>query len=245
MERASIGPRERHELLSRLRGDAARIASHFGLNYRDIQAEHPRVKDRYGVCYSDGLIKVRLTHAKSGEPLRYSSLIDTLCHELAHLRHFNHGPEFKAFFWEILGWARREGIYRPTPRGARGQHGERAASRSQNASPPLPAPDSRNGVPIFVRPEGDAVPHRLLPLWNARAGVEGRKPSVVLTSVPPNPAPSPRRAPRAPVAPAAQLALPVAAPPAPAAQPRPRTAPRAPRAPSAASPTPAAQLSLF
>lgn len=99
--------------MSRLRRDADRISAFFKLSYRELKPERANVKRRYGACTSDGVITIRLTHAKSGKPLRYSSLIDTLCHELAHLRHFNHGPEFKAFFMRLLGWARREGIYRP------------------------------------------------------------------------------------------------------------------------------------
>jgi hypothetical protein len=71
------------------------------------------VKSRYGVCYDDGSIKIRLSHAVSGQALKYSSLVNTLCHELAHLRHFNHGPRFKAFYLQLLEWSRREGIYRP------------------------------------------------------------------------------------------------------------------------------------
>jgi len=71
------------------------------------------VKRRYGVCFSDGEIRIRLRHARTGEPLKYSSLVNTLCHELAHLRHFHHGERFKSFYLELLAWARFEGIYRP------------------------------------------------------------------------------------------------------------------------------------
>jgi hypothetical protein len=71
------------------------------------------VKRRYGICFSDGRIKIRLRHVTTGQPLRYSSLVNTLCHELAHLRHMNHGPRFKAFYLKILEHARSEGIYRP------------------------------------------------------------------------------------------------------------------------------------
>jgi len=108
---------EREVLLSRVRGDARRVAAHFGLEYRAIEAERRGVKSRYGACYQDGLIKIRLQHAKTGEQLKYSSLIDTLCHELAHLEHFNHGKEFKRLYLRILRWARQEGIYRPRARG--------------------------------------------------------------------------------------------------------------------------------
>jgi len=118
-------------LLERLRGDAHRIAWQFGLRYRAIEAERANVKRRYGVCYSDGEIRIRLRHAATGRPLKYSSLVNTLCHELAHLRHFDHGPRFKAFYLEILAWARRQGIYRP---------GEPAGLRPAMARTPRPLP---------------------------------------------------------------------------------------------------------
>ena len=107
--------RESRALIERLSRDAERIASHFELRYSAIEAERPNVKQRYGVCYSDGVIKIRLRHAATGRPLKYSSLVNTLCHELAHLRHFDHGPRFKAFYFRLLDFARAEGIYRPGP----------------------------------------------------------------------------------------------------------------------------------
>ena len=98
-------------LMESLNRDAKRIARHFGLTYKSIRAERANVKSRYGVCYSDGSIQIRLRHALTGRPLKYSSMVNTLCHELAHLRHFNHGERFKD---EILAWARTQGIYRPS-----------------------------------------------------------------------------------------------------------------------------------
>lgn len=100
-------------LLGRLEVDALRICVRFRLRYRVLEAERANVKRRYGVCYSDGTIRIRLRHAISGKPLKYSSLVNTLCHEIAHLAHFNHGPRFQTLYAEILGWARRENIYRP------------------------------------------------------------------------------------------------------------------------------------
>jgi predicted metal-dependent hydrolase len=127
--------REARELLERLRRDAERVAGRFGLRYRSLEAERANVKSRYGICYSDGRIKVRLRHAVTGKPLKYSSLVNTLCHELAHLRHFNHGERFKAFYFELLAYARREGIYRPgTPRR------ETAPARRQPPAPAKPGP---------------------------------------------------------------------------------------------------------
>ncbi len=101
--------------MGRLERDALRICARFRLRYRVLEAERANVKRRYGVCFSDGTIRIRLRHATTGRPLKYSSLVNTLCHELAHLRHFNHGPRFQLFYGEILEWARREGIYRPGP----------------------------------------------------------------------------------------------------------------------------------
>ncbi len=105
-------------ILERLNRDAERIAAHFGLRYTSIQAERANVRNRYGVCYSDGSIRIRLWHVVTRRPLKYSSLVNTLCHELAHLRHFNHGPRFRFFYEQILEYARAQGIYRPGRRGA-------------------------------------------------------------------------------------------------------------------------------
>jgi predicted metal-dependent hydrolase len=107
--------RKARSLIARLNRDAARIAGRFELRYSAIEAERPNVRSRYGICYSDGIIKIRLRHAVTGRSLKYSSLVNTLCHELAHLRHFNHGPRFKAFYLRLLEYARAEGIYRPGP----------------------------------------------------------------------------------------------------------------------------------
>jgi predicted metal-dependent hydrolase len=105
-------------LMRRLNRDAAVIAARFGLRYRSIEAEAARVKRRYGICYSDGTIRIRLRHASTGKPLKYSSLVSTLCHELAHLQHFDHGTGFQSFYAAILEYARDQGIYRPGRRAA-------------------------------------------------------------------------------------------------------------------------------
>ena len=102
-------------LIERLNRDAEQIARHFGLQYKSITAERTNVRSRYGICYDDGTIKIRLRHAVTREPLKYSSLVNTLCHELAHLRHFHHGERFKDFYLQLLAYARAQRLYRPGP----------------------------------------------------------------------------------------------------------------------------------
>jgi predicted metal-dependent hydrolase len=107
--------RTARRLVERLNRDAERIARRFNLQYRSVEAERANVKSRYGVCYTDGEIKIRLRHAVTGRSLKYSSLVNTLCHELAHLRYFDHGERFKALYLQLLEYARAERIYRPGP----------------------------------------------------------------------------------------------------------------------------------
>ena len=130
-----MDPHEARALIERLNRDAARIAERFGLRYRAIEAERTHVRSRYGVCYADGRIRIRLRHAATGRSLKYSSLVNTLCHELAHLRHFNHGPRFKAFYLAILEYARGKGIYRPGPEPVRRLAAERPRAQSPLAPP--------------------------------------------------------------------------------------------------------------
>jgi len=145
-----MDPQEARALIQRLNRDAARIAERFGLRYRGIEAERPSVRSRYGVCYADGRIRIRLRHVATGRSLKYSSLVNTLCHELAHLRHFDHGPRFKAFYLRVLEFARSEGIYQPGPV-PRTPLPSRAQPAAARAVPPRrggtdarrPAPDPR------------------------------------------------------------------------------------------------------
>jgi hypothetical protein len=128
-ERETLRRRQFERLMERLRADARVIADHFGLRYKALQIERPTARSHYGVCYQDGTIKIRLNHVVYQRPLRYSSLVNTVCHELAHLRHFDHGEGFKRFYGRILEWARARRIYRP------------AGPRPQQASLELAEPE--------------------------------------------------------------------------------------------------------
>jgi len=108
----------RERAIDRLRRHAALLASTFDLPLRSIEPESERVRRRYGICYADGRIRIRLHQLRSTDVLKYSVMVDTLCHELAHLRHFNHGKRFWQLYRRILAYARRQGIYRPGPEAA-------------------------------------------------------------------------------------------------------------------------------
>ncbi len=131
-----LAPRatEGRALMMRLRRDAFRIARRFGLPLKKVLAEPSGVVARYGSCTRDGTVRVRLRHARTGRPLRYSSLIDTVCHELAHLRFFDHGIHFQWLYRRILEWARSEGIYEPGPANHRElRSAVRSAARVEDA----------------------------------------------------------------------------------------------------------------
>jgi metallopeptidase YgjP-like protein len=109
------------------------------------------VRRRYGICFADGRIRIRLHQVRAPELLKYSVMVDTLCHELAHLRHLNHGQRFWRLYRRILAYARRHGIYRPGPEKTDGA-----------ASPLRPAPRITpfTGLPAAVT---RAAPRALAP----------------------------------------------------------------------------------
>jgi hypothetical protein len=104
---------EDRAVMTELRAMAADLAGRFGLRYRAIDPEKHGIVAHYGICYADGRIRIRLRHATTGRPLKHSSLVDTLCHELAHLRHFDHSIRFRRMYLKILDAARETGYYRP------------------------------------------------------------------------------------------------------------------------------------
>jgi hypothetical protein len=156
-------------LMARLEQDAHQICVRFRLRYRVLEPERANVKRRYGVCFSDGTIRIRLIHATTKKPLKYSSLVNTLCHELAHLRHFNHGVGFQTFYGQILEWARHQGIYRPGPQRNSRSEGTRMGSpeikRNRLPKPSATPPPPRTPpTPRTVRAQPTGQ-HPLFEAW--------------------------------------------------------------------------------
>ena len=52
-----------HEIVAMLRARAGELAPIFGLRYAAIEAERDGLNDYYGVCYDDGIIRIRLWRA--------------------------------------------------------------------------------------------------------------------------------------------------------------------------------------
>lgn len=111
-----MSPDQRQEeaLLERLRADARAIAAPFGLVFRALNKTR-RDARLLGSCDTEGEIRIRLRSRISGDFLKYSSLVATVCHELAHLRHFSHGPAFTRLYDRLLETARRQERYCPSP----------------------------------------------------------------------------------------------------------------------------------
>ncbi len=147
--------KEKRDLLDRLRRDARRITRHFDLNCKAILADNPRAKSRYGLCTSDGEIRIRLNHIRTRRPLKYSSLMATLCHELAHLKHFDHSTNFHKFFVKVLKWARKERIYLPDS--SERKELEEILPRSTCKALGYDGPPRQQGVPVFLPPTESTI----------------------------------------------------------------------------------------
>ena len=76
----------------------------------------------------------------TGHTLKYSALIDTVVHELAHLRYMNHGPRWESLYRRMLRWARKQGIYEP-----------REAALPPDPKPSAPAQPHAEQLRLFTR----------------------------------------------------------------------------------------------
>jgi predicted metal-dependent hydrolase len=125
-----------NEILERLERDAKELAERFRLPLTRITKEDARVKRRYGSCDDRGVIRIRLRNSRNGNPLKYSSLVATLCHELAHLLYMNHGVRFQRLYARILSYARENRIYRPRTVAPHGKTSPKRAALDPRAPGP-------------------------------------------------------------------------------------------------------------
>lgn len=96
---------EREELIRRY--DA--LLSHaFKLPRHSIDFQ-PLIKD-HGICYKTGEIHIRLWRKDLKGMLSLGTVVDTLCHELAHLVEFNHKPAHRRLLTSMKVWLSRQQI---------------------------------------------------------------------------------------------------------------------------------------
>lgn len=85
-----------------------RVAREYDLPLRNVTPmamPAEGMADRMGDCSHDGNIRIVMRCTVNGEwcdaPMSPNEVWDTASHELAHLRHFNHGAEFNEFWTEL------------------------------------------------------------------------------------------------------------------------------------------------
>lgn len=64
----------------------------------------------YGLCHRDGRIAIRIRWA-NGRPLHAYAIIDTMAHELAHLRYLTHSPRWFQLHSRIFISMSQFGLY--------------------------------------------------------------------------------------------------------------------------------------
>ena len=95
------------QLLKVWRNCAKKIATQFGLRNFRICLFHPNDPDRRtcrGTCFLDGLILLNTRKCRGVKFDSMESNIDTLIHELAHLRYRSHNQDFWKFHQRMKKW---------------------------------------------------------------------------------------------------------------------------------------------
>ena len=103
---------EAADLLAQIQKEAKPILKHFGLSYETIKESVAEGS----AGFNRGRRIIALNVRQRSDPMKFrkfSAIMSTMIHELAHLRHMNHGPQFRAFDSELKAWAKKRGIYRP------------------------------------------------------------------------------------------------------------------------------------
>lgn len=103
--------RDAESVIRKAEKDLQPLVKHFRLRYRDIKLSHN--KSLYGQVTDSGRILVN-PFKKDGTLRKYSVIIETLIHELAHTRYAGHGKgTYGRLYKKLIGWAKERGIYTP------------------------------------------------------------------------------------------------------------------------------------
>lgn len=95
--------REDREVWFVVRSLVRRYAVLFGLELRKVKPlKRKHAKKMYGYCTDKGTVAIGIRD--HGEKKLYNAyrIMETIAHELAHVKHWNHGPEWFALYGQIL-----------------------------------------------------------------------------------------------------------------------------------------------
>jgi len=107
------GKEQAARILAEIDRDVKPIVEHFRIPYNALKESI--AEQSLGFNRGAGGI-ISLNVRQKADPMafrKYSAVMATMIHELAHVRHMNHGPMFRQFEMELMAWAREKGIYRP------------------------------------------------------------------------------------------------------------------------------------
>lgn len=94
------------------KGIARRYAVLFGLELRRVKRLKKRYRDTlFGYCTDDGVVAIGIDADDESRHHPYV-VMQTIAHELAHLKHFSHGPAWFALYGEIFARMGADGCYK-------------------------------------------------------------------------------------------------------------------------------------
>ncbi len=95
------------QMFKMLKQASRHLCKKFNLRYRSLGLfafSDPDSRTCRGICYGDGTIYIGLRKTRRSKLDRLDTMIDTLVHELAHLKHDNHSKDFWKFHKRMKRW---------------------------------------------------------------------------------------------------------------------------------------------
>jgi hypothetical protein len=99
-------------ILGKVQRDVQPILRQFNLRFQTMKESVAEGT----LGFNRGRHTIALNVRQKANPMKlrkYSAVMRTMIHEIAHLRHMNHNLQFQMFDEELLAWARANGIYVP------------------------------------------------------------------------------------------------------------------------------------